>query len=115
MRRFSFWWNFRHSVWVTYLFQLLLSLIASVVFGSILILAVGEKPGEVYSALLTQAFFSSLGLGIAIQRATPLILTAAAAVIAFKGGAINMGIEGQFMVGGAVAAMVASLLPEMPV
>lgn len=61
-----------------------------------------------------QAFFSPLGLGIAIQRATPLILTAAAAVLAFQGGAINMGIEGQFMVGGAVAAVAGAAIPHMP-
>ncbi len=104
----------KNGAWLTYLVQLAGSLIVSIAFGSILVIAVGENPFNVYSALISQAFLSPLGLGIAIQRATPLILTSAAAVLAFKGGAINMGIEGQFLVGGAIAALVASALPEMP-
>ncbi len=100
--------------WLTYLAQLAGSLALGLAFGTLLILSVGEDPFTVYSALITQAFFSPLGIGIAIQRATPLILTAAAAVLAFQGGAINMGIEGQFMVGGAVAAVAGAAIPQMP-
>jgi simple sugar transport system permease protein len=51
---------------------------------------------------------------IAIQRATPLIFTSVAAAIAFQGGAINMGLAGQFMVGAAVAAVAGYGLPPMP-
>ena len=115
MKLFYQKWRANDNVWLTYLLQLMGSLGIGIFFGSILIIAVGEKPLEVYSALITQAFFSPLGLGIAIQRATPLILTSAAAVLAFKGGAINMGIEGQFLVGGVVAGILGSAMPEMPV
>src|SRR5512146_2643818 len=97
-----------------YLLQLGLSLSLGLVFGVVLILWVGEDPLNVYSALIKEAFFTPLGLGIAIQRATPLILTAAAAVLAFRGGAINMGIEGQFAVGASVAALVGNAVPQMP-
>lgn len=108
------WLRFRNSRWLKYFVQLFLSLAVGLFFSSILILTVGEDPLEVYSVLISEAFFRPLGLGIAIQRATPLILTAAAAVLAFQGGAINMGIEGQFMVGAAVAAVAGAVVPKMP-
>jgi simple sugar transport system permease protein len=97
-----------------YLLQLLLFLILSIVLGSLIVLAVGENPATVYRLLFREAFFSSLGIMIAIQRATPLIFTSVAAAIAFQGGAINMGLAGQFMVGAAVAAVAGYGIPPMP-
>jgi simple sugar transport system permease protein len=43
-----------------------------------------------------------------------LILTSAAATMAFRAGAINMGMAGQFMVGGSVASMAAAALAGVP-
>ncbi|MBC7260388.1 MAG: ABC transporter permease, partial [Chloroflexi bacterium] len=51
---------------------------------------------------------------IAVQRGTPLILTSAAATLAFQAGAINMGIAGQFMVGSAFAAIAGYALAGLP-
>jgi simple sugar transport system permease protein len=82
--------------------------------GSWLILWVGENPLEVYPLVLRETFFDLHGLMIAIQRATPLILTSAAATVAFRAGAINMGLAGQFTVGAAVAALAGYGLPAMP-
>lgn len=103
-----------HNRWAAYFTQLAFCVALSLVIGSVIILLVGQDPLTVYSALIRQAFFTRLGLMIAIQRATPLIITSLAAVIAFKGGAINMGLEGQFMVGAAAAALAGYALPEMP-
>lgn len=88
-----------------YLLQLGLCLLAGVLLGSLIILAVGSSPLEVYSVLFREAFLRPGGLMIMVQRATPLILSAAAAVVAFQAGAINTGLAGQFLVGTAVAAM----------
>lgn len=100
--------------WLKYFTQLGISLVLCLLIGSVIILLVGQNPIEVYSSLILEAFFSSRGLMIAIQRATPLILVSGAAVLAFQGGAINMGLQGQFLVGGAIAAVVGYALPEMP-
>ena len=97
-----------------YLFQLLLCVMLSILVGSLIVLIVGENPITVYRLLFREAFFSPLGLMIAIQRATPLIFTSVAAAIAFQGGAINMGLAGQFMVGAAIAAVAGYGLPPMP-
>ena len=101
-------------LWLNYLLQLGLCLALSILIGSILILISGDNPIAVYTGLIQQAFFTPLGIMIAVQRATPLILTSLAAALAFQGGAINMGLEGQFMVGGSIAALFAAALPEMP-
>ncbi len=100
--------------WVNYFIQLILCLFLSIFIGSILILLSGENPLAVYTGLIEQAFFTPLGIMIAVQRATPLILASLAAALAFQGGAINMGLEGQFLVGGAIAALVSGVIPEMP-
>lgn len=103
-----------HDRWATYFGQLLICIAIALLIGSIIILAVGQNPLVVYSSLIREAFFTRLGLMIAIQRATPLIITSLAAVIAFKGGAINMGLEGQFMVGAAAAALAGYAVPDLP-
>ena len=104
----------KNNKWLKYLTHLGVSLGLSMLIGSVIILLVGQNPLTVYSALILEAFFSPRGLMIAVQRATPLILVSGAAVIAFQGGAINMGLQGQFVVGAAIAAVVGYALPEMP-
>ena len=98
----------------TYLLQLLFYMALSTLIGSLIVLIVGENPVQVYRLLFQQAFLSPLGLMIAVQRATPLVFTSMAAAIAFQGGAINMGLAGQFAVGAAIAAVAGYGLPEMP-
>jgi simple sugar transport system permease protein len=48
---------------------------------------------------LEGAFGSSRGIFITIQRATPLIFTALASMLAFRTGVFNVGVEGQFFIG----------------
>lgn len=98
----------------TYLLQLFLCVALSIVLGSIIVLWTGDSPVQVYTALIREGFFTERGLMIAVQRATPLILTTAGATIAFRAGAINMGIVGQFLVGGAVAAMAGHAFAGLP-
>ena len=88
-----------------YLLQLLLFLFVGIALGSIIVICVGYNPLRVYTLLIREGFLTPRGWMIAIQRGTPLILTAAAATLAFQAGAINMGIAGQFVVGSAFAAM----------
>jgi len=98
----------------SYLLQLLLFVFLSMLVGSVAVLWVGENPIQVYTLLFREAFTQPRGIMIAIQRGTPLILTATAATMAFKAGAINMGMAGQFMVGGTVAGMAAHAFSGLP-
>jgi len=97
-----------------YLLQLALFVGISMVLGSVAILWVGENPLHVYTALIHQGFLTRRGFMIGIQRATPLILTAAAATMAFRAGAINMGLAGQFTVGSAFAAIGGYAFRQLP-
>ncbi len=94
--------------------RLFLALGLSVLVGSCLVLTSGENPLEVYGHLLRGPFASMHGLMITLQRATPLIFTAMAATLAFQGGAINMGLAGQFSAGASIAALAGTALAPMP-
>lgn len=96
------------------LVQMLACLLLGLAFGSAIILLDRQNPFEIYSNLINRAFFTRLGIMIAIQRATPYILASSAAVLAFQGGAINMGLDGQFLVGASIAGIAGYGLPPMP-
>ncbi len=78
---------------------IILSILAAMLVGSIIILIYGENPLEIYSKLFLGAFGSQRGIFSSIQRATPLIFTAIASTIAFRTGVFNVGVEGQFFIG----------------
>ncbi len=79
--------------------SIILSILAAMLVGSIIILIYGENPLEIYSKLFMGAFGSQRGFFSSIQRATPLIFTAVASTIAFRTGVFNVGVEGQFFIG----------------
>ena len=67
--------------------------------GALVLLALGKNPIEAYGALLDGAFGSDRNLFRTLTRATPLLLVAIGICIAFRGGMINIGAEGQLFVG----------------
>lgn len=72
--------------------------------GSLLIFAYGENPLTVYSAILDASVGSVDGMGYVLAIATPLIFSALAVAICFKGGLFNIGVEGQYLVAMVAAA-----------
>jgi general nucleoside transport system permease protein len=90
------------------LLALLASLAIAVLAGSLLIVAYGESPLEVYSAILDASMGSADGIGYVLAIATPLIFAALAVAVCFKGGLFNIGVEGQYLV-----AMVAAAWAEL--
>jgi general nucleoside transport system permease protein len=87
--------------------------LAAVVLCLVLVLvATGHAPGAALSALLRGAVGSWYTLtSTTLVRATPLILTGLAVAIAFRGGVLNIGAEGQFLAGAAAATAVAITWP----
>lgn len=83
---------------------LLASLAIAVIFGSVLIVAYGESPLEVYSSILDASLGKADGIGYVLAIATPLIFSALAVAICFKGGMFNIGVEGQYLVAMVTAA-----------
>lgn len=83
----------------------LLAILFAFVFGAILILLSGINPLLAYSALFRGAFGSMGALSQVLNRATPLIFTGLAVMIGLKVKSINIGAEGQFIIGGFLAAL----------
>ncbi|MGZ9810185.1 ABC transporter permease [Pseudoroseicyclus sp. H15] len=89
---------------------LLLS-IAAVVVGvaccAVLIFALADEPVIAVTSFVFGTFSNTYNFGTMIAIATVLSLTAFAATSAFRAGAFNIGVEGQLVLGGLAAAVVA--------
>jgi simple sugar transport system permease protein len=84
---------FRRSI------TIILSILAAVIVGSLIVLWYGENPIAIYTQLFKGALGSQRSVFISLQRATPLIFTAVSSTIAFRTGVFNVGVEGQFFIG----------------
>lgn len=108
--------NARRSLTIDRLIDTLLPLfavLAALAVGAVLLLLVGANPIEAYGALLYGAFGSVNGLAQVITKATPLLIVALGICIAFRGGVINIGGEGQIIVGALAAAALALSMPNL--
>lgn len=101
----------------------LIAVIAAFFIGGLVILAVGDNPFEVYRLLLSSAFglFDARGTftfdnwGYTLFLATPLIFAGLAVAVAFKCGLLNIGAEGQLIIGAFAAAWVGITFGKLPV
>jgi simple sugar transport system permease protein len=79
--------------------------------ASLLILAVGGAPVEVYRLLLAGTWQSAYGIGQVLFKTTPLIFTGLAVALGLRAGLFNVGAEGQLTVGAFFTALVGAALP----
>jgi len=91
-----------------------LAVFAALLFGAIMLLLLGANPIEGYSEMFVGAFGSGDALIATILKATPLLFVGVGIVIAFRANVINIGAEGQMVLGGLFSTMAALYLPEMP-
>ena len=80
-----------------------LAVVLSLALGAVIIVAAGRDPLTAYGYLLQGAFGSLQSWSETLVKATPLIFTGLAAVFAYRCGMLNLGAEGQFIMG-AIAA-----------
>ncbi len=90
------------------------ALALALVIGAGLLLALRVNPLQAYGAMVQGALGTVSGLTQTLVKATPLLLVGLGITIAFRGGVINIGGEGQLIVGALAAAAVALALPEWP-
>lgn len=83
-----------------------MAIFVSLVVVSVFIIAQGASPLEAYGALLKNSFGSLYAIGNSLVVATPLILTGLGIALAARCGIINLGGEGQIMLGGIFATVV---------
>jgi general nucleoside transport system permease protein len=91
-----------------------LAVFAALLFGAVMLILLGANPFEGYSEMFIGAFGSGNALIATILKATPLLFVGTGIVIAFRANVINIGAEGQMVLGGLFATMAALYLPEMP-
>jgi ABC-type uncharacterized transport system permease subunit len=88
----------------------LIAVVVTVVFAAALARIGGADPWTAIRALVVGSVGSTANLTATLLKATPLLLTGAAVMLAFKSGVFNIGAEGQFLVG-ALAATVVGTAP----
>ena len=82
--------------------------------GAVVLLLMRVDPIKAYGALLQGAAGNVSGLTQTLVKATPLLLVGLGVTIAFRGGVINIGGEGQLLVGALATTAVAIGLKDWP-
>ena len=89
----------------------LVAVIAALVVGILLLLAVGAPPFEALGLLVEGSVGSPGKLSVTLLAWSPLILAAAGLVVTFAAGLWNIGVEGQIIMGAIAASWIARSLP----
>lgn len=92
----------------------LISIIAGLVLGAIIILISGDNPFTIYYSMLIKPLSNIKNILNVFYTMTPLIVTAMSFLIASNAGMINLGIEGQLLLGSLAGVYVATLFPALP-
>ncbi|HNB53900.1 MAG TPA: ABC transporter permease, partial [Anaerolineales bacterium] len=88
--------------------------LAALGVGAIMLLLLGANPLTGYAALLEGAFGSANALADTAVKATPLLLVGLGICIAFRSGVINIGGEGQMIMGALAATALGLSFPDAP-
>lgn len=92
----------------------LLSIIVALLFGVFFILLTEESPATAYQALYFGAFGNFRNILNTLWRSTPLILTGLAFALPYRAGLINIGAEGQYLMGGFAAGVAGYYFTSLP-
>ncbi len=87
------------------------SIVLAFVIGAGFILIAGSSPVTGYGSMLSGSFGSSIGIANTIERAIPLIGMGMAVAVAFRAGILNLGMEGQMILGGLAGGLIALYMP----
>nr|WP_277813235.1 hypothetical protein [Haloferax sp. ATB1] len=91
----------------------------ALLIGAVIVAASGYDAVEFVSSLVYGAVGNVSNLAFMLRQSSMLILTGVAVAVAFRAGVFNIGVQGQFIVGGFAATLgilfAAPLLPDAPV
>jgi simple sugar transport system permease protein len=91
-----------------------LATLAALLVGALMLVLLGANPFQAYGALIDGAFGSGNAFAETLVKATPLLLVALGICISFRGDVINIGGEGQMIVGALAATWVGLTLTNWP-
>lgn len=93
---------------------LLIPVLAAFVLGAFVIRVAGENPLVAYRYLFIGAFGGLGRIAGTLLQATPIMIAGLGVCLAFRGGAFNIGAEGQLYMGGFAAAWVGFTFAGLP-
>lgn len=91
-----------------------LPVLIALIVGGIVLAATGNNPFEIYSRLISEAFGNASRINATLAAATPILFTALAAAFAYRAGVFTVGVEGSFVAGGLVGAVVGAQMGGIP-
>jgi general nucleoside transport system permease protein len=80
--------------------------LAALAVGAVMLLILGANPIQAYGALIEGAFGSGNALAETAAKAVPLLLVGLGICIAFRANLINIGGEGQMIIGAILGTLV---------
>ena len=86
----------------------------ALMIGAIMLLSLGANPLSGYATMFTAAFGSLEGFSETTVKSIPLLLVGVGICIAFRANVINIGGEGQMVMGALLATAVALAFPNFP-
>jgi general nucleoside transport system permease protein len=95
-------------------FALPMAALGALLVGAVMLWALGANPFVAYRALLKGAFGTVDGLTNTAIKAVPLVLVGIGICIAFRANVLNIGGEGQIVMGGLAATAMALAVPNAP-
>lgn len=87
---------------------------AALMVGAIMLIILRVNPIVAYKALLDGAFGTANAFAETLVKATPLLFVGLGICIAYRGNVINIGGEGQMIVGALLSTWVGLNFPELP-
>jgi len=88
--------------------------IAALLVGAVMLLLLKVNPIEAYRAMWDGAFGSQNAVAETLTKATPLLLVGLGICISFRGDVINIGGEGQMIVGAILGTLIGITLVDWP-
>lgn len=90
------------------------AVVAALVVGAVMLALLGASPVEGFAAMVEGAFGGTRELTDTVSKAVPLLLVGVGITIAFRANVINIGGEGQIVLGALTATALALALPDWP-
>ncbi len=88
--------------------------LAALAIGAVMLLLLGVSPMDAYAAMWDGAFGSANSFAETLVKATPLLLVALGICISFRGNVINIGGEGQMIIGALLATWIGLTFTNLP-
>jgi ABC-type uncharacterized transport system permease subunit len=92
----------------------LLGVIAAIVVLLLIAMAIGQMPGKTLNGIYRFTLVNAARLSTIFSVAIPLFLAGLAVAVAFQANVFNIGVEGQYFIGGLVGAL-AGIYLKLPV